>query len=419
MLQSFLQLVIAAMEQGVMLTVPLGILLAIILPLKDSRHAKIFRRMLKWGFFLSLFMVVVKSGTRQAVSREVFEAMAIAVDAVSAVVLVAILVRDREWSEATNRAFGYGVGALTLGLFLYHGMELWLLPINAFAAGQGEYFTLAMLVKMLGFATGLILGFLAGFLAYKAADALNHRRLIFVFTVQIIAALVQQLVFFLQVLMARQLFGTEKLISFMAPVIDRQSWMIFIVFAMSVLVPVTLFLQPKPEKPAWANPAEYRKILAAAIRKRRWGTGLSVMLVVLILLSSVGSYYANKQPELVPAVNVQAVNGAVSIPLSEVEDGHLHRYAYRASDGTQVRVIIIKKGGSAYGVGLDACDVCGPTGYYEDDNQVVCKLCNVIMNKATIGMPGGCNPVPVEHSISNGSVTIDAQILETERVRFR
>ena len=68
---------------------------------------------------------------------------------------------------------------------------------------------------------------------------------------------------------------------------------------------------------------------------------------------------------------------------------------------------------------LDACEVCGPTGYYERDDQVVCKLCDVIMNKATIGMPGGCNPVPVKYDVDSGTIRIEQSILEKEAKRFR
>jgi len=419
MLQSFLQQLIPAMEQGVMLTVPLGILLAIILNLKDKGHIGIFKKTLKWGVFVSLFVAAAKTGTRQAVSREVFESMAIVLDIVSTMILLTILLRIRVWTPKVQRAFRFGVGGLTLGLFLYHGLEIWLMPVTIFQSGEGHYFTLEMLVKMLGYLFGLMLGFLSGFLVYKAAAALRHRRLTFVFTVQLLATLFQQSIFFLQVLMARQLFGTLGLLSFMAPFIDYQSWVIFIIFLVTLLVPITLFLQPKPLRPEWANPAQYRKLLAQAIHKRRWGKGLLAILLVLIVFSSAGSWYANRKPELVPAVPVQAQAGFVEIALDQIEDGHLHRYAYRATDGTTVRVIIIKKGGSSYGVGLDACEVCGPTGYYEKDGQVICKLCNVMMNKATIGMPGGCNPVPVESSIENGQIRISADVLEKEKVRFR
>jgi uncharacterized membrane protein len=86
-----------------------------------------------------------------------------------------------------------------------------------------------------------------------------------------------------------------------------------------------------------------------------------------------------------------------------------------------VRFIIIKKNEhtDAYGVGLDACDICGPTGYYErGDSEVVCKLCDVVMNTNTIGFKGGCNPVPLAYTMSGGTMIIQTQSLEDESKRF-
>ena len=61
-----------------------------------------------------------------------------------------------------------------------------------------------------------------------------------------------------------------------------------------------------------------------------------------------------------------------------------------------VRFIVVKKPkGGSYGIGLDACDICGLAGYYERNDEVVCKRCDVVMNKSTIGFKGGCNPVPL------------------------
>ena len=41
------------------------------------------------------------------------------------------------------------------------------------------------------------------------------------------------------------------------------------------------------------------------------------------------------------------------------------------------------------------------------------------MNKATIGMPGGCNPVPVKYDVDSGTIRIEQSILEKEAKRFR
>ena len=96
----------------------------------------------------------------------------------------------------------------------------------------------------------------------------------------------------------------------------------------------------------------------------------------------------------------------------------MHRHVYKTESGARVRFIVIKKGASAYGVGLDACDICGPSGYYQRKGRIVCKLCDVVMNISTIGFPGGCNPVPLNFSIGKGNLIIKAQDLEAEKKRF-
>ena len=108
----------------------------------------------------------------------------------------------------------------------------------------------------------------------------------------------------------------------------------------------------------------------------------------------------------------------IIIPLENINDGHLHRFIYTASGGTEVRFIVIKKNEAAFGVGLDACDICGPTGYYERKNEVICKLCDVVMNKSTIGFKGGCNPVPLAYTLHGGNMVIQTRSLENEKSRF-
>lgn len=419
MLQSFLLQLIPAMEHGVILTVPLGILLAILLAQPVPVYKNIFQRALKWGFFGALFMVVVKTGTRQAVSREVFEGSTIFLSVLAELAVLSALFRTREPLQEGNRLLRYGVGTMTLMLFLYHGMEIFLMPVSIAVAATGNLFTMEVLVKSLGFAVGIFIGFVSGFFVYKASAALNYHRLLFVFAVQMAATVFQELIFFIQVLLARGVLSADWLLSLMAPLIDHQDSLIFVIYFVTFLVPVTLYLQPRPEQPAGTNPAQYRKILSSALHKKRWGACVFVVVITMVLFSSVGSHFANKKEELVPAVPVMAENGRVVIKLEEVSDGHLHRFAYRASDNTQVRFIVIKKGGQAYGIGLDACDICGPTGYFERDDQVVCKLCDVVMNKQTIGMQGGCNPVPLEYAIDGGAITIKQESLEKERKRFR
>jgi uncharacterized membrane protein len=108
----------------------------------------------------------------------------------------------------------------------------------------------------------------------------------------------------------------------------------------------------------------------------------------------------------------------ISHAVTVVGDGALHRFVYKSSQGVDIRNIIIKKSETAFGVGLDACDVCGPSGYYERKGQVICILCDVVMNKSTIGFAGGCNPVPLKFSLKDGYLIIKTEDLEAEALRF-
>lgn len=80
---------------------------------------------------------------------------------------------------------------------------------------------------------------------------------------------------------------------------------------------------------------------------------------------------------LSPPEDYSLSDGVATIKFSQINDGHLHRFQYKAKDGTVMRFIIIKKNGGAYGVGLDACDNCGDAGYYEKDGKIICKKCDV------------------------------------------
>lgn len=410
LLQTFLLQFIPATEQGLTLGVPLAILLVILarLPLSET-YTDNFRAALKWGFWLSIFIVVVRFGTRNAVSREMLEFLSTIISLACEVIILARLFRP---SQTEDLPLKFAVTAIVIALFMYHGFEIWLLPAGAMTAALGDYFTLEFLTKMLGFIFGVLFAFLSSFMVYKAADALNDKRLKFVFVVQIAACMIQQGIFFMQVLLARGLLTGEFWMDLLSPIINYSGSLIFVIFAAILVLPVTLFSQPKPARKAEYNPAQYRKILASAIHKRRWGGGIIAALILMTTTSTAGSYFANQEEEIIPAIPVEAENDSVDVDLEIVNDGHLHRFVYRAETGELVRYIVILKGGSAYGVGLDACEICGTTGYFERDNQVICNLCDVQMNKATIGTAGGCNPIPIAYSIADGKLKVPQSELE-------
>lgn len=167
-----------------------------------------------------------------------------------------------------------------------------------------------------------------------------------------------------------------------------------------------------------ANPAEGRLGRARSrLYKSMAGTAALGYLCGALLIT-VGVAYGSQEIELSPPESFSVIDDQVSVNLADISDGHLHRFEYTTSGGVKVRFIVIQKSGSSFGVGLDACEICGPSGYYEKDGKVICKLCEVAMNIATIGFKGGCNPIPIEYKVSNGTLTVPISALEASASIF-
>ena len=85
-----------------------------------------------------------------------------------------------------------------------------------------------------------------------------------------------------------------------------------------------------------------------------------------------------------------------------------------------MRWIVVKKPNSAsFGVGLDACEVCGNAGYFERNGQIICKRCDVVMNINTIGFKGGCNPIPLAYEVKDGYLVFKLEDITAGEKEFR
>ncbi len=168
------------------------------------------------------------------------------------------------------------------------------------------------------------------------------------------------------------------------------------------------------------NSAQRRKLLARNRRHRRQAAVMLFFLAVSVLSVSVVKAYDTQVVELSAPETYTVSDGQILISMESVNDGNLHRFEYTTEKGVKVRWIVIKKPGSAtYGVGLDACEVCGDAGYFQRGEQVVCKRCDVVMNINTIGFKGGCNPIPLPYSVSGGSLVFEISDIEAGEKEFR
>jgi high-affinity iron transporter len=158
------------------------------------------------------------------------------------------------------------------------------------------------------------------------------------------------------------------------------------------------------------NSAELRLVESQTRRQRRWMIAAAAACLVVILALTADFIYArvNAAPPSVQMVVAQA--GVVRIPIQQVQDGALHLFATTVDGNQTVRFLVIKKP-NGWGTALDACRICGPEGYRQDGQNVVCRHCGSAIYVPTIGEQGGCNPIGVASRVDGTDLEMDLSSL--------
>lgn len=139
---------------------------------------------------------------------------------------------------------------------------------------------------------------------------------------------------------------------------------------------------------------------------------------LFILAITAEFIYAQSATALSAAVPVSVVSGAVRIPVAQVNDGNLHRFAVEA-DGATVRIIVLRKPDQTLVAAFDACQICGNQGYYQKGPNVICKNCASAIFIPSVGQAGGCNPIPLESRVEGDQLVVPADKLLAGTRYFR
>ena len=285
--------------------------------------------------------------------------------------------------------------------------------------GESAVSTL-VLFRLIGYLLGILFVILTSLAIYKTLIKLSDVELKIAVTGALCILGITQIVVILQRLYSLRIIPKNSFIfAFIAAVVNNGNFFIFAVILFIMLPPILLLKKNLKIMEAYANNAQLRKIKAQKRNARRWSKFSLALLLVSVFSLSFLRYYVDREIPLSPPENYTIADGMAEVSIEELQDDKLHRYEYVSETGIHMRFIAIKKSEGAYGIGLDACDICGPSGYFERNGEVVCKLCDVVMNKGTIGFPGGCNPVPVPYIIHDGKIKIKLSDLEAESHRFK
>ena len=302
---------------------------------------------------------------------------------------------------------GVLLSILSADIIVYSFPEVWGYPYQVLLSEKTVLST-DFLLNMIGMIFGLILALVTFLSAMKCTMRISLKGAFLLLVGELILNALKQLAGILSVLQQRKIIVSNHMVfSYIIFIKNHSDAIMLISLVLLLVVTVFLWVRSFNVNEPYRNPAEHRKIRAKWRNIRRWSVTAAAVFAIALLNVTVVEAMNTFEVVLSPIEETEEDDENVYVPFELVSDGHLHRFAHTSENGTQIRFIVIQKPNSAsYGVGLDACDICGETGYYEKDGQVVCNLCDVVMNINTIGFKGGCNPIVIPYEVSGGRIIV-------------
>lgn len=198
--------------------------------------------------------------------------------------------------------------------------------------------------------------------------------------------------------------SSKQEMALIGPIVRNDVFFFVTIFALAALM-VLFEVKSRQAAPVPTSSAERRKAKWSARRERLWMASVYVSSFLFIMLVTAEFIYAKSLSAPQKATEVGFVNGQVSIPLNQVQDGDIHFFRAK-ENGVDVRFWLYQKPDGKIATVLDACEICGSVGFYKGTTGVVCKNCAAPINPQSVGMAGGCNPVPLKAETTSDAIII-------------
>ena len=338
---------------------------------------------------------------------------------------IAVVIRSRKtvenWREhPLQMHISNAIGACALALTVFYALPDVILQLTIFVDSSTPPFTSDMLLRALGFVIGIIAAICLSLMVRSLRATSNAISFKIAIVLSMIILLVQHVTSLLQIMQGSILLYIDDFsFSVLVWLINNNPLMIMAQISVFLIPAVASLVIGFKTAVVGENAAEIRTKRAFKRKSRKSALAALLAAVTVILTLTAGVSIMNIKPTLTPPEPYELHDGVATINFVQISDGHLHRFQYKAKDGTVMRFIIIKKNGGAYGVGLDACENCGDAGYYEKDGKIICRKCDVAINLATIGFKGGCNPIPFPYKAGHGKITIHTADLDVLSSHFK
>jgi high-affinity iron transporter len=402
MLQAF----IITLREGVEAALIVGITLAYLSKIGRPELRKTVYAALAAAFLGSIGVAVFISRTH--LNEDVFEGWVMLAAAFFVVSMVVFMMRTgRKLKGQIEGKVGllagkdawFGLFAFIFLMVLREGAET-VLILSAVSLNSTE------LMSFLGTLLGVLGAVAFGVMFVKGSVRINLQKFFRVTTAILFLVAAQLLISGLHELSESGVIASSKReMAIIGPIVSND-WFFFVTILALAALMVLFDAKRREPVPDSASPAERRKAAWSARRERLWMRAVYTFSFVFITMITVQFVYAKSKSALSPSTEVMFVNGQVSIPLTQIYDGDLHRFEAK-ENGTAIRFWLYQKPDGKIATVFDACEICGSVGFYKSASGVTCKNCAAPIAPQSVGMAGGCNPVPLK-----ATQTADAVIIQ-------
>ena len=393
------------MLQAFIITLREGVEAALIVGITFAYLAKIGRNDLRKSVYAALAAAFVGSIavaviiSRLSLNQDIFEGWVMLVAAVFVVTMIIFMMKTgrKLKGEIEGKIGLFARNDAWIGLFLFvflmvlrEGVET-VLILSAVTLNTSE------LLSFIGTGLGVIVAVAFGVMFVKGSVRINLQKFFKVTTAILFFVAAQLLISGLHELSENGVLPSSRQeMAIIGPIVRND---LFFFITILVLAALMVLFEMKSRQPAdlpAGGPAR-RKALWSARRERLW--------MASVYVCSFSFIYEKSASALSPATAVTFVDNRVTIPLNQVYDGDLHRYETKVGE-VEVRFWIYQKPDGKIATLFDACEICGPVGFYKGSTGIICKNCAAPINPQSVGMPGGCNPIPLKAEVTSDAVII-------------
>lgn len=406
-----LKYLIGSAEQLVIMMAAIGLLLAYIVNAFSERGRRYMLAGILSGIALSFVILYFRQYTNKF-STGLWNLRIFISSGAVFVAFVIFLLFEKKMGEAGGTSLCVSAAVMTALLMTYYLPPFLMQPHSAFLT-DANVLSSSYLLKLVGMALGFLLSLVTGISAYRGACRMGKTGSLKYAILALALNILKYAALSLGILLARRLIKSNHALFVISKnATNHANWFIYSTLFICLVMQGSLFIRSFTHKEPYSNSAERRKIIAKWRKARKWTVATFSCFVLTVLILTAGKAYDSRIVELSPIESAILEDGKIYVSFDQVSDGGLHRFGYTTDRGVTIRFIVIKKpNSSSYGIGLDACEICGQTGYYQRGDKVVCNLCDVVMNINTIGFKGGCNPIVIDYSIENGFIVVPVETL--------